>query len=452
MILVVCITATVLGLVAVTTASAIRALASSDEHNSFEGALAAAEAGIDRTLSTINLAYNGIPKVVDYTTPAPCAVPPPTAAQVATPDAERTWILGQLLGLPAACRQSSGSGEYVAVRPSGRQAVYSLGWSPSSTAPRAERRLVKAEYLFAPFKPTNALLTQGGLDFSGSVAITSPDASTTADVHSNSSILGYNNSLNVEGAISASGALPGPCPAGVTGGCTSLADLQDVPVVSALALYLDSARNNVGIWFDLCPDGRVRTPSPTVNALPCTGADVGGTGYRGWEFTAGTSSTPPLWTLPRTAGGPFEGTYYVYEGDAKVGDNGNSSTLWPITVIAEAKRTGVVDAATCDKRGGNIEWKLFNLTPKLPGIQFLADANLTGDANANAGSGLFLAGDKVDLQTSSSVLTGAVVASNACAAQGPNTVQGITLNYDDSTESALKDVIRTTLWLEYPSA
>ncbi len=154
------------------------------------------------------------------------------------------------------------------------------------------------------------------------------------------------------------------------------------------------------------------------------------------------------WTLPRTAGGPFNGVYYVYQGDAVIGDNGNSSTTWQISVLAEAE-TGVVNTATCGKRGGNVNWKLFNLTPWLSGLQMLADANLTGDANSTAGSGVFLAGDKVDLQTSSATITGAVVASNKCAAAGVNRVQGMTINYDDTLETPLSDVIRTSLWLDY---
>jgi hypothetical protein len=154
--------------------------------------------------------------------------------------------------------------------------------------------------------------------------------------------------------------------------------------------------------------------------------------------------------LPRTAGGPFAGTYYVYQGDAQVGDNGNSSTVWPISVLAEAAPSGGT-ATTCNKLGGNISWKLFNVTPSLPGLQFLADANLTGNANNDAGSGVFLAGDKVDLHTSSATITGSVIASNGCAAQGPNTVQGVQVNYADTLETPLSDIIRTSLWLEYPS-
>src|SRR5207342_2308263 len=151
---------------------------------------------------------------------------------------------------------------------------------------------------------------------------------------------------------------------------------------------------------DLCPGGQVRRPAGTAGALPCTGTLLGTAPYNGWQFTAGSGTTADLWVLPRTAGGPFPGTYYVYQGDAQLGDSGNSKTVWPITVLAEAK-TGVSNTATCDKLGGNISWKLFNLTPALNGLQLLADANLTGSANNDAGSGVFLAGDKVALSTSS---------------------------------------------------
>lgn len=443
MLLAIGLTSAVAALMTLSTASGISALRSASDHTSYEGALAAAEAGIDATLAGLSTAHN---TGTAYADPVGCTVPAATAAQTASAEAERAWARDALVALGPACTRTTGSAEYVAVRPTGRQVVYAMGWHPTRTAPRAERRLLKAEYLFAPYRPSNAILTDGNLDFSGSVAVTAAGGGTAA-VHTNADITGYNSSLSVQGPLSASGSLPGSCPAGVSGGCTAAAPLQALPVIRARQLYVQESPGYAGSWYDLCPDGTVRPPSSS--GVPCTSATVlGGSGYRGWQYTAGSASVAPLWTLPRTAGGPFPGVYYVHEGDAAIGDNGHSATTWMVTVIAEAK-TGVASPSTCGTLGGNITWKLFSLAPRMPGLVLLADANLLGGANADAGSGLFLAGHKVDLNTSSSTVTGAVIAGNTCAAQGPNSIQGVTVRYDDTVESPLRDIIRTSLWLEY---
>ncbi len=173
-------------------------------------------------------------------------------------------------------------------------------------------------------------------------------------------------------------------------------------------------------------------------------------GLNGWQWTAGSGTTAPLWTLPRTAGGPYPGVYYAYQGDAQIGSNGNSSTLWQMTVLAEAAPTGGT-ATSCGKLGGNVAWKLFSMTPFMTGTQVVADANITGNANNDAGTGVFVAGDKFDLNTSSASINGSVISANQCAAQGPNTIQGVTINFDNTVEAPLTDVIRTSLWLEYPA-
>jgi hypothetical protein len=330
-----------------------------------------------------------------------------------------------------------------------------MGWSPSRTAVKAKQRLIKAEYIFAPFSPGKAILVSSALDFSGSVTVNNADPSLPADVHTNGSVTGYNNSLDVSGSITASGTLPGSCPGGVEGGCQSGAPLESIPVPNPRAVYNQYAAIT-DQWFDLCSAGaygQVRQPAAT----PCTGtllANVGGgttpvAEFNGWTFTAGSGTTAPLWTLPRTAGS-YPGVYYVYQGDAQVGGNGNSNEDRFVTVIAESAMTGGT-AAHCGKLGGNVSWKLFHLRPYLSGLVLMAQADLTGGANNEAGSGLFMAGDKIDLNTSSATITGAVVAANLCAAAGPNTVQGVTILYDQNVETPVNDMIRTTLWLEYQS-
>lgn len=446
LIVVIGLAAAVTLLIVAGTGMGIATLQSSRSHQQFEGAMAVAEAGVDQTLSDINAAYNATTSTT-YVTGGTCALTAPTP--FASDDDERTWASAALEALPDDCLMTTASGQYIAVRPTGAQAVYSMGWTPSRDAARNKKRLVKAEYLFAPYKPSNAILTSGDLDFSGSVLVDATNSGIPANVHTNAEITGFNGSLDIEGAVSSSAeTLPGACPAGVTGGCTAEASLQPIPTIKARNVYTRLSASNASGWYDLCPDGTVRAASTSVPPVPCTGSALGTSGFNGWLYTAGSGVQPPKWTLPRTAGGPYPGTYYVFEGDAQIGDSGNSSTTWPITVIAEAAETGG-PATTCGTKGGNIDWKLFNLTPKLPGMQLLADAKLSGSANSSAGSGLFLAGHTVELSSSSGQITGAVVAANACEAAGTNTVQGYEVHYDGTFESPLSDLIRTSLWLEY---
>lgn len=442
-------------LILATSVLTVSSLRSSTAHTRFEGSLAAAEAGIDTTLNLVSEAYNGTPSTV-WTNPSPCTVAQPTSANLASPDAERKWIHDAILALPTSCTGHTPQGDYVAVRPVGRQAVYSMGWSPSRST-GAKVRLIKAEYVFSPYKPGNAILTNGSVDISGSVTVNANDPTVPANVHTNASILGYNNSLNVAGTVSATGTLPGSCPHGVTGGCVAGDPLVRLPATDPRVVYNAFAATEPN-WFDLCNGsvsgtGEVRRPGTSG---PCSGsliATVNGSGnpleFNGWTYAAGSGTTPATWTLPRTAG-IYPGVYYVYRGDAVLGSNGNSPDTRALTVLAEAAPTGGT-SATCNKLGGNITWKLFNLTPYLAGLMLDAQSSLYGQANASAGAGLFLAGDKVDLHTGSATVQGAVIASNNCAAAGTNDLQGQTITFDETVETPVSDIIRTSLWLEYPS-
>lgn len=436
----------------------IFSLRSSAQHVSFEQALSAAEAGIDDQLAAIQSANDQDPPV-DYSTPAPCnttgAVP-----TFATAADERAWAKSVINSLPSSCTKTVTSGQYVSFRPAGKQVVYSMGWAPSRTATRAKHRLVKAEYLFGPFKPSNAILTNGDLNFSGSVYSDYIGDATSANVHSNGNITSNGSgSMTILGQVTASGsnavASGGACPAGVTGPCSASAPLERVNAPSARQIYNANA-TGASDWYDLCPDGTVHTPNP-AGGTPCSGTQVGAAPYRGWTYTAASGSAAPLWTLVRQSGTTtYPGAYYVYHGDAQVGDQGSDSTLWNITVMAESGTPGVegvsssyTNSASCNQYGGNINWKLFTIQNYLGGTVFVADGNLTGSANTDAGDGMFYAGDKVDLSTSSGTITGAVVAGNGCPAAGSSNIQGMTIHYDQNAQVPVSSIIDTTLWLEY---
>jgi hypothetical protein len=339
--------------IAVGTGIGVNTLKSSQRHVNFEGALAVAEGGIDSTLATINASYNSIPSV-DYVSPSPCGITA-GAAVFTSDEAERTWARDAILALPSSCTKTAVGGDYIAVRPTDRRAVYAMAWSPNRANPGAKRRLVKAEYLFAPYKPTNAVLTQGSLDFSGSVAVSSL-TSAPSDVHSNVDVTGYNGSTSIAGQLSASGVASGGCSSGITGGCVAGSPTQSIPSISARTYYNSASSTDAANWHDLCPGGVMKKPAAT----PCTGTPELTT--NGWDYVAGSGTTPDTWTIPAKAGGPFNGVYYAYQADAIIGGNGNSSTTWQISVLAEAAPTGGT-AAHCGKLGGNVTWKLFNMTP-----------------------------------------------------------------------------------------
>lgn len=422
----------------VATVTAVSAIQSSRDHVSFEQSLAAAEAGVDANLANVAKAFSeGNP---GWTNPSPCALPAPTASDVSSEANERAWARTQLGALPSSCLVTTPQGQFVAGRAPGRQAIYAIGYSPSRTSPDVKSRVLKAEYVFGPYAPGKALLTGGNLDFSGSVAISHLDPSLPADVHTNSNVVGMNNSLQIGGALTATGTLSGSCPSNVAAGCAGSKPEEPMPIINPRTVWSTYAPYDPN-WVDLCPLGVAKKPNPT-DTVPCAGTVVSS---GPWVYS--TVGGVPTWTYPRTSSN-VPGAYYVYGGNAQVGDNGNAKDLRKITVIAEALPVGG-PATQCGKFGGNIEWKLFNLEPYLTGLVFLAGSNLTGGANADAGPGMFLAVDKVDLQTSSSVMTGAIIATNGCAAAGVNNIQGVTIRYDQTIEAPVNDLIRTTLWLEY---
>jgi hypothetical protein len=455
LILVVGFTMVLLIMLMVGAAVSINSLRSSRTHATFEQALAVAEAGVDQTLAILqqDKTYN----------PCSCAIP---ATALATDTAERAWARSTLTSI-AATRNAAGTlpknsqGHYLAIRPTGAQKVYAMSWVPSYGATGAKTRLIKVDYLFSPYKPGNALLTNGDVDFSGgSVTIkglgdTCPGTA-AAPVHANGSISGSANSSCVSGDVTASGSYT---MAGTVGpGSSGSAPLETVPTIDPLAVYTDDAVNaNVAYtsnWYDLCPGGIARSKGTT----PCTGAQLADTtvtglapGFRGWTYSK--TGNLETWTMG-TADSPYSGIYYVYQGDANVtGGTTGQNPAWNATVFAEAKANGAPgSSATCNKLGGNISWHNTDVTNYMAGMVLEAGADLNVEASNNTLKlGLFAAADQVYMQSSSATtVTGAVIAGDACSNGGSaSTLQGLTLDFDGTFETPVKSVIRTTQWIEY---
>lgn len=456
MILVLGLASAMMIVVALSVTVAINSLASSRRHVQYEAALSTAEAGIDQTLAKIQTA-NDAGQI--YTSSAECSARwtwPSNSLPTAT--VERAWVEAVIDTMPDSCLIRNGQGEYMTFRAldvngGALPVVYSRGWSPSRSAAEHGDRTVRAEYLFSPYKPSQAILTQGDLDFSGSVEVDldADSLATSADVHSNGNVFAGNNSLIVNGSLSASGTndKSGTCPNNkITGTCDGEAPPVAVPVVSARALYRGLASSTKSAWFDLCPDGTVRSPD-SAGLQPCAGTVLSTSGtFRGWTL-ANSGTLQAVWKFAPVSGTEYPGAYYIYQADAELGGANKKATPAPISVVAEAKPNGDPNnALTCGKSGGNLTWKLSAISNYLPGVIFLADGTIYGEANDNISRGVVAAGDRVDFSTSSSTIIGSVLTSGNCPAAGGNVLQGVKVSYDSSTEFPLSTLVRTTQWLE----
>lgn len=430
------VAALVTTLVITTLGMVMASLRSSTDHDKFEGAVAAAEAGVDSTLAQLqaNQAYS---------------LGPAIGGTFATPDAERQWAYTHIMSQHSSGSSwiSTGSGEYLAIKPSDMNVIYALGCDPNCDAANAKQRLVKVEYLFAPYKPGNAILTSGDLSFSSSVTVdvTANAVGGTANVHTNGSATGTGCSQTVNGIVTASGGYSVCGSVGLSGSGGNMPQ-ESVPQVKPRYIYDQYSAQYRSTWYDLCPDGKIRRPAAT----PCTGtqyADAsGGASFQGWTWTAASGTTPALWDMSSTSWG--SGIYYVYQGDANINRN---TVVASATVIAEAAPTGGT-SATCNKLGGNITAKLVTISnAALPGVVLVADGNLSATSHFEAGIGVFAAGDQIQVETSSNGITGTVIANDTC----PSSTTGMTdqvknavINYDQNVEVPLLDIIRTTQWLE----
>ena len=460
----------VLGIVTVALAVADRSLGSSRAHSSFDQALTVAESGIDETLATlkVNQAFS------NASTTTSCG------GMVYSLANERAWARCMINAQATSSNVSHiANGDYYAIRPAGVQTVYSMSWVPSITTANAKKRLLKTDYIYADYLPSQAILVGGDLDMSGSVAVSGLSGN-AAGVHSNGNITTV-SSTRIGGPITASGTYDNDAdvsndPNGLTGSNTALHSIPDidplfsyhsrVPQYGGNAAGLTSAADYTGTWWDLCPDGSVHAPAIGTTAIPCSGFTLSASGsYRGWTWTAGTSSTPPKWRMTQDDS-PYSGAYYIWRGDAYIDGNTSNGNSWNATVFAEAGHgstiapytapgvpSGYTNAATCNKYGGNITWDHTDIEDYIPGTVMVAGADLNQGANNDAGSGLFAAADQVHMSTSSASLTGAIVAGDKCkgdpGSPDKNQIQGITLIYDDTGEGAVASVVRTTLWLEY---
>lgn len=482
LILVIATVGIILSFVTIVGVVAIRSQHSSTQHTSFEQSLAVAEYGLNQGLSRVDATYAASPGA-DYTSPASGAdcnaatvhwgdLSPATGTAASTNERlwAREWLL-QIATKPGCLRSATKpAAQYVLMKPAGRQTVYAMSFVPSFAAANAQSRLLKAEYIFAPYKPSEAVLTNGDLTLDSSTTVTtaSSGASSLAGVHSNGSISVQGNP-SVGGLVSSTGTSTGTSNkfSANPGGAISTTPVELVPVVSALQVYLRDeplyVTNASSTWYDLCADGKARAPS---SGGPCqSGAMVlgdysnGGLFNNSWSFQpAGSSSCPtaaPCWLAGKNMP---DGVYFVNGADVAMASGlGNTSTSHA-TIIAAAQTEG-----QCPDVGGNIIWDHTNIaTPALSGLFMLADADLQTGSNFSAGSddghghvvsGAFIAGDQINMQTSSNGAFGSVIAGDQCKAAGTpvsaNEIKNPSVYFDPGASAPISGVLDTTLWLEY---
>lgn len=470
LILVIGVTAFVTVLIVTASVVAVHGLKQSQNRTKFEQSLASAENGIDATLAHLQKAfddYNADYPVPSLGTPAE-PTPACSAAEVAQPApfatqaAEDTWARTQLATLPSSCWQTGASGDYLVLKPAtplvngaypkyGK--VYALGMSPSHTDPGAVTRMVKAEYVFMPFRPTHAVLTGGDLNISASTTVTAAYGvdPALAAVHTNGSVRSVLGNPSVSGPVTSTGDSSGQGSnrfASNPGGSVSSKPPQSIPKVNARTMYYlaSGVPGGTANWFDLCTDGTAR---PWSASGPCQGTSIGSSPVRGWSYDAGAH----LWTATKDA---LSGTYYVDGADVTSGNG--VKTFTNLTVIAASTNPG--DCAT--KQYGNINWTRYDiLAPSYPNVWFYADADIATGSNFSAGSGIsappvvsgmFIAGDQISLQTSSSGAVGSVLAGSACTTSPLvtiNEVKNPAIYYDPNSTAPFTSIITTTLWLEY---
>jgi hypothetical protein len=488
MILVIGIMALVTALVGVSASIAVSSITSSRNRVTYEQALATSENGIDYALGKLQKAFD------DYNADWPMPSPPSTVDpspvcnaavvnQTATTDAaqrvEARTVLQQIATNPA-CRVKGGVGEYVIWKPptplvNGKYPkygkVYTMSFVPSYTAAAKLRksRMLKAEYLFMPYRPTNAVLTGGNLSFDSSTKVTTAygiDPS-EASVHTNGTIATDGNPT-VTGLVSSTGGSSAQSNNFTStlnpNGAVIQKPVQRIPLVDAQSLY-NRTRNDhpeyaqysgtvyQGPWYDLCTDGYARPRA--VTGAPCSESTTLNPGnqnsFRGWTYNA----TDHVWTASNST---QSGTYYIFEGSADIG-TGNGA-INNITVIAQAK-----DHDSCaGKKYGNINWNHYDMkAPSMTNLFMYADSDIVTHANWSAGSGttappvisgMFVAGDQMLMETSSAGAVGSVVVGDQCTTGSPdlattNQIKNPEIYYDPNSDAPFTSIISTTLWLEY---
>jgi hypothetical protein len=458
-------TASVLGIItSVIAVQSISNLRQAGTERAFERSLHVADAGVDHMLFLIRQQkQEDQTDFDDYDT---VDFAPPAGTPL---EEERQWVLDEAeaaAGDPGRL-VTTREGDWIAMRARGVRLIYSVGYVPSYDAPR-KIRVVRAEYDFAPFSPTTAILTDGDLSLGGDAAV----HGSGPNVHGNGNV-DVSGSADVDGYVSASGECdncegnPNILDSDNSGGGRPRIEVPDI----------DPRANYSMSEYDLCPGGTVETgpnydaaglaldgnpavPNPTTT--PCNGSVLAdNTDFRGWGKQRDDPSQGALWRYSATGTTEeYDGVYYIHQGSATIsGRPGLDGFPWEVTIFAEAVSSGTDESCPGHSHtGGDIEITgggTISFNPKGEHLGFVAGRDLKLAGNPASGNttftGVHAAHEQFDIRGNTGV-DGAVLANDSCDTPGSpvdaSAISGSAKVTYNGASVPLGSNIRTTLWLE----
>ena len=427
-------------------------------------AVHSADAGVDRWMARLRV------------NPQDCNVAGVPATF--TPD-EESWVLAQADQLAAASPANvirTSEGDHIVVKPGNgscpvagaaapRRIVYSVGYTPSYSAPSTTRRvrIIRADYDFLPIPLEVGILTEGDLEIAGGAQTNIIGAK--GSIHTNGSIEVDGNNASVDGFVTSTGSCGGTTePESGTCGTLTVGDPdstgggsedREVPDVDPRTLYQYSQ-------FDLCATGEIRGgpqyPDAALNndtLTPCTGpllADVDLTGpYRGWRSTNGDTT----WEFKGSAlteGGVF----YAYQKNVYINPLAGSG-IWEATVITEGSAATATHQHSCSPGHtvGDITVAANTKMRYYPGqaapnmlisARFLdiGAGVVSGESNFE---GFMFAHERFRLSAGADI-GGAIVGKGVCATEANEIQGGVDFTYNGNAFAPPDGVPTLVHWLE----
>jgi len=259
-------------------------------------------------------------------------------------ESERGWAVAAADARPAEDVESTPEGEFVVVKPSNRDLLFSVAYVPSREAAERRVRVVRAALSFQPTSNSwsldMAFLTDMDLDISGNPTF----HGNAASGHSNGHVTVPGNPTFHDGCLTASDG------GTISGNVNDHSDCPDDPYNQPEEFVPDIVAGD--FWhmseYDMCPDGKVRAGPAhpdffdTVGTAPCTTGhiledDAMADPFNGWKFEGCCDSKlNAKWDL--SDGTAIDGAYYFFEGSPNVsGSPGTNNSPWHVLIVAESK-------------------------------------------------------------------------------------------------------------------
>jgi hypothetical protein len=258
-------------------------------------------------------------------------------------DAERGWAVSAADARPAEDVETTPEGEFVVVKPSNRDLLFSVAYVPSRDAAERRVRVVRAALSFAPtsnaWSLDMAFLTDDDFTISGNPTFHGDAASG----HSNGHLTVSGDPTFHDGCLTASDG------GSISGNINDHSDCAPDPYYEPEEFVPEIIPRD--FWhmseYDMCPDGKVRagpahpTFGSTAGSTPCTVGhiledDAGSNPFNGWKFNGCCDSKlNAMWDLADNTSD--DGAYYFYQGSPQVsGSPGTNNSPWYVLIVAEA--------------------------------------------------------------------------------------------------------------------